>query len=432
MSMMRLATTIVVAGLLSAAFQPASAQSFGDRLKKKAKERVEQATDRSIDKTLDKAENAVKCAATDAACIAKAKAEGKTVDTTAVADSSGAAVQASQAGSATAAGAAAPAPKAFVNFDFVPGERPLFAEDFAKDNVGDFPRRLEFLKGNMEVADYMGRRWLRSTVDGAFGIPLPETLPEQFTLEFDHIGNSWSYPHLTIHFGSDVDESGNTIHTYDVVVIQTGHSGGVRGGVYDGSNSERSAGIGEDYADKPMPVRVMVDGKYAKVYLGGTRVGNIPSANLGRANRIVIRYDANPDHPAYFTNFRIAAGGKDLYDAIAEKGRVATQGIYFDTGSDRLRPESAPTLKEIAAMLEEHADLSLTIEGHTDNVGADAANLTLSEKRAAAVKAALVADYGVDAARLETAGFGASKPVSPNDSPEGRQANRRVELVKKG
>jgi outer membrane protein OmpA-like peptidoglycan-associated protein len=430
MSIMRLATVVVVAGFLSAVVAPASAQSIGDRLKRKAKERVDQATERGIDKTLDKAENVVKCAATDAACIEKAKAEGKKVDTTAVAASSGAAAQTTEA-AAAAPTAAAPA-MAFVNFDFVPGERLLFVEDFGKDNVGDFPRRLEFIKGNMEVAEYLGTRWLRATVDGAFGIPLPETLPEQFTVEFDHIGASYSYPHVTLHFGGDVDASGQTEYTYDVVVVQTGYGNGVKGGVFDARNAERSVGIGEDFADKPMPVRVMVDGKYAKVYLGGTRVANIPNANLGRANRLVIRYDASPDHPAYFANFRVAAGGKDLYDAIAEKGRVATQGIYFDTGSDRLRPESAPTLKEIAAMLKEHADLSLTIEGHTDNVGNAASNQSLSEKRAAAVKAALVAEYGIDATRLETAGFGASKPVAPNDTPEGRQANRRVELVKKG
>ena len=81
-------------------------------------------------------------------------------------------------------------------------------------------------------------------------------------------------------------------------------------------------------------------------------------------------------------------------------------------------------------MLTEHADLKLLIEGHTDNVGQAAANQTLSDKRAAAVKATLVESYGVDGARLQTKGFGPSKPVQSNDTPEGRQMNRRVELVK--
>ena len=81
-------------------------------------------------------------------------------------------------------------------------------------------------------------------------------------------------------------------------------------------------------------------------------------------------------------------------------------------------------------MLKAHADLKLMIEGHTDNVGAAAANQTLSEQRAAAVKQFLVSTYGIDAARLQTKGYGSSKPISPNTTPEGRQNNRRVELVK--
>jgi OmpA-OmpF porin, OOP family len=95
-----------------------------------------------------------------------------------------------------------------------------------------------------------------------------------------------------------------------------------------------------------------------------------------------------------------------------------------------LRPESTPTLKEIADMLAAPPDLKLTIEGHTDNVGAAAANQTLSEKRAAAVKAYLVGTAHVDASRLASKGFGATKPVGPNTTAEGRQNNRRVELVK--
>lgn len=82
-------------------------------------------------------------------------------------------------------------------------------------------------------------------------------------------------------------------------------------------------------------------------------------------------------------------------------------------------------------MLKDHADLSLTIEGHTDNTGAPEANQSLSEKRAAAVKAYLVSTFGIADSRLEAKGFGASKPAASNDTPEGRQQNRRVELVKR-
>lgn len=81
-------------------------------------------------------------------------------------------------------------------------------------------------------------------------------------------------------------------------------------------------------------------------------------------------------------------------------------------------------------MLKDHPDLKLTIEGHTDNVGSAEANKALSDKRAAAVRQFLIDSYQVDGARLAAKGLGQTKPATSNDTPEGRQSNRRVELVK--
>lgn len=111
-------------------------------------------------------------------------------------------------------------------------------------------------------------------------------------------------------------------------------------------------------------------------------------------------------------------------------GRIVLYGIYFDSSSDRLKRESAATLAEIAAVLRRNAGWAITVEGHTDSLGGDASNLDLSRRRAASVKQALVSDYGIDAARLRTAGFGASRPKDTNDTLEGRARNRRVELVR--
>jgi outer membrane protein OmpA-like peptidoglycan-associated protein len=135
------------------------------------------------------------------------------------------------------------------------------------------------------------------------------------------------------------------------------------------------------------------------------------------------------DKPIYIGNIRLAAGGRDLYDDLVEKGRVATRGILFDVDSDRIRPESTPTLEEIGEMLSAHPNLRIAIEGHTDSDGDDAHNQNLSEKRAEAVRQFLIATYGLDGDRLESTGFGESVPAADNDTPEGKQQNRRVELV---
>ncbi len=443
----RFAIATMFVAALGIATSAADAQSLGDRLKKRASEAAKRTAEQKVDQkatqatnaALDKAENTIKCATSDTACQDKAKSDGKTVviddsapkggaPAAAAASTSAASASSANSSSATASGTGESKEEtAFVNFDFVPGERVLFADDFTKDNVGDFPKRLEFVKGNMEVAEWKGARWLRATTDGQFEIPLPENLPDRFTVEFEHVGVASSWPFVTLTFAGKRDDRAG-----DQVVFKTwdGNSATSGGGVFGGDGTERAKGQVKDAQNKPFTARIMVDGRYAKVYMGGTRVANVPNATLGRANKIFIMFDASADSPAYFRNFRVAAGGRKLYDAIAEKGRASTQGIYFDTGSDRIRPESAPTLKEIGEMLKEHADLKLTIEGHTDNVGAAASNQGLSEKRAAAVRQFLIDNYSVDGARLTAKGLGSTKPVGSNDTPEGRQNNRRVELVK--
>jgi outer membrane protein OmpA-like peptidoglycan-associated protein len=119
-----------------------------------------------------------------------------------------------------------------------------------------------------------------------------------------------------------------------------------------------------------------------------------------------------------------------LEQQLAIDKKVDVYGIYFDFASDRLRPESAPVLAEIAGILVKNSGWKLNINGHTDDVGGDASNLTLSRLRAAAVKSALVEQYKIAADRLSTGGFGASEPQAKNDTPEGRARNRRVELIR--
>lgn len=118
-----------------------------------------------------------------------------------------------------------------------------------------------------------------------------------------------------------------------------------------------------------------------------------------------------------------------MLDALNKDGFMALY-INFDTGKSDIDPESTPIIEQIAALLNDNPDLVLSIEGHTDNVGAPQANKTLSEQRANAVRNAVVA-AGVDAARLSALGWGQEKPIADNRSEDGRAKNRRVEIVKK-
>ena len=114
---------------------------------------------------------------------------------------------------------------------------------------------------------------------------------------------------------------------------------------------------------------------------------------------------------------------------LGDKGHIALYGIYFDTDKAVIKPESRPTLAEIAKLLTGQPKLNVFIVGHTDSQGTYEHNMTLSRQRAEAVAAALVTSYKIARARLRTAGVGMLAPVGSNATEDGRALNRRVELV---
>ena len=120
-----------------------------------------------------------------------------------------------------------------------------------------------------------------------------------------------------------------------------------------------------------------------------------------------------------------------LERSLREQRRAVVYDLFFDFNSERIRPESEPTLREIAEVLRRNPDWTLSIEGHTDNIASDRYNLDLSSRRAAAVKAALGTRFRIAGALLATTGLGESNPRDRNDTLEGRARNRRVELVRR-
>ena len=125
----------------------------------------------------------------------------------------------------------------------------------------------------------------------------------------------------------------------------------------------------------------------------------------------------------------VSAG--EMAKALADSGHIALYGIHFDTNKSAVKPESKPTLEQIAALLKAQPKLRLSVVGHTDNVGGAAYNKGLSQRRADAVVAALIEDFGIAPERLDASGAGMDKPVAGNDSDGGRAKNRRVERVKR-
>ncbi|MEO8673316.1 MAG: OmpA family protein [Tahibacter sp.] len=145
----------------------------------------------------------------------------------------------------------------------------------------------------------------------------------------------------------------------------------------------------------------------------------------GRAIAIVVTLEGKAREQNMVT-----VKASELAQSIAASGKIALYGITFDFDKADIKPESKAQLDEIGALLKADGALKLMVVGHTDNQGGAAYNMELSKKRADAVVARLVNQYGIAADRLLAQGMGSAAPLASNDSEDGRAKNRRVELVK--
>lgn len=317
----------------------------------------------------------------------------------------------------------------WAKYDFVPGDEVIFEDgpDIMEEN-GEFPSRWDLVKGQTEIANVNGENVIMFIDGSPTIIPYIENskedyLPEIFTIEFDLFrpsnGNRFSV------YLSDLknQKHGQEIEiSHERVTVDEGDIVGI--------HPERN---NSNWREKAFWTHVSIaftKGKL-KVYLDETRVVNIPRYQKNPTGLTLQAYWAElaEDKAFYVKNVRIAKGGVKYYDRVLSDGKIICNGIRFDVNKASLKPESMGPINKIFELMQKQPDLKFSVEGHTDADGDDARNQTLSEQRAKTVMNQLIS-MGISANRLKSAGFGESKPLDNNNTPEGKANNRRVEFVK--
>jgi OmpA-OmpF porin, OOP family len=203
----------------------------------------------------------------------------------------------------------------------------------------------------------------------------------------------------------------------------------------DGVNESAASTPTKHFADKTKPVHIAVwrQKERLRVYFNEEKAWDLPKtmSKDAKYNAIVWWLQGPGQNASYFmSNLRLAVGAPDTRNKLLTEGKWVTHGILFDVNSANIKPESYGTLKEIANVLKENADVKVKIIGHTDTDGDDKSNMDLSKRRATAVKDFLTKEFSIDETHMETDGMGESKPIDKNGTPAGKANNRRVEFIK--
>jgi outer membrane protein OmpA-like peptidoglycan-associated protein len=403
------------------------------KLEQNVNRRLNQKADQAINKALDTAEDSI------AAGLKKDNGSAEAEDGQSTADGQARGKSDQKAGSQTGTSL-----QSYSKYDFIPGEKVIFYDDFSQDAVGDFPA-LWNTNGSAEVVTtnlYPGN-WMKFVMDECVWTDGLLKLPENYTIEFDVIpiggleGERMSGWHMRLMQAKNVNafDHGSApgqggFHFQVEYFGRPGYSTWFYGeacvpakltGYVDGDNLKQKM-------NQKYHIAIWVQKTRVRLYQDQNKIIDLPRAfpaGCVKPDRLRFEYGA-----AMISNVRVAVGAPDMRNKLMTEGKLITYGIYFDVNKDVVKPESYGTLKEIAGILNEVPDVKVKIVGHTDADGADAANLDLSKRRAASVKNELVKSFGVNGDRLVTDGMGEGQPVAPNDTPANKALNRRVEFIK--
>lgn len=330
--------------------------------------------------------------------------------------------------------------ESYTQYDFVPGDKILYFEDFSQDAVGDFPANWTS-NGSGEIAtvNIAPGNWLHfTTKDGYYCYTKPIEFPENFIMEFDFIPNEDFFRgyHLTFYEDKDNRELNDDLFpgTKGVHVEFDDSKWEIRG--YGNINNDDPIFEGE--SDKNPVIKeevnhviVWIQNRRLRIYHAGAKVVDMPTVIYAdtKFNRFLFN-GWSCDSKPFISNLKITTAAPDTRSKLITEGKLITYGINFDVNSDKVKPESYGALNDIAKVLKEAATVKVKIVGHTDSDGDDAKNLDLSKRRAASVKSSLSNDFGISADRLQTDGAGESMPLVPNTTAEQKSKNRRVEFIK--
>ena len=403
------------------------------KLENKVNQRVNQRTDQAIDKGLDKVEGDIK---------GDPKKTEQTNENQKAQDNKQGEANNAEQGDKTA-GQEQPKLQSYSKYDFIPGEKVIFFEDFSQDAVGDFPA-LWNTNGSAEVVttNLFPGNWMKFIMRECVWTDALLKLPDNYTIEFDAIPIA----------GEEKSMAGWNMRLMQARNVKAWDSGATpgQGGFHFsieyfgrpgystwlyGTECEQSKLSGykegdefKEQENEKYHIAIWVQKTRIRLYQDQNKLFDAPKAfPSGCVKPDRLRFE---NGAAMISNIRIAVGAPDMRNKLMTEGKLVTYGIYFDVNKDVVKPESYGTLKEIATILNEVPDVKVKITGFTDSDGADAANLDLSKRRAASVKNELVKSFGVNGDRLVTDGLGEGQPVAPNDTPANKALNRRVEFLK--
>ncbi len=346
--------------------------------------------------------------------------------------------------------------KLYAKFDFVPGEKIIYHNDFTGEAMGELPIGWNS-NGTGAVATFSGvlGNWVKLNQNSMYLTDNKDSLSENFTVEFDlllHRSNP-KEPFPMMAFGVLASGSYSPVANELLKNYAGEFCTELKIQPYDNNGShlhlqtftERSKHLTTDikkwqemeqHFNKTIHVAMQVQKERLRVWFNEIKMYDLPKAIVAGSiiNQLyfdVKRYGGPDEEVGYaIGNIKMAKGLPDTRHKLVEEGKFSTTGILFDVNAATIKPESNGVLKEIADVLQKHSEIKVKIIGHTDSDGSDNTNLDLSRKRAEAVKQFLIKEYAIDAARLDSEGKGEKEAIGDNKTKEGKAQNRRVEFVK--